>query len=149
MMMRKFRLFKSEKGASAVEAAFILPILVTIALGIFWCGLAYNNWIALTHAAREGARLAAVGYIDEKSLDEFKDRVIESAPSVVIERSNINVDYFDDDGDGIIGIGDSVKVTVTGKEDLSIEIPFVVSKTVHLKCEATLRLEQNLVEPSP
>ncbi|MBM3710507.1 MAG: pilus assembly protein, partial [Actinobacteria bacterium] len=50
-----------QTGASAVELAFILPILVMVIFGIFQFGIAYNNWIALTHAAREGARLAAVG----------------------------------------------------------------------------------------
>ena len=147
MMMRRFKLFKSEKGASAVEAAFILPILVTIALGIFWCGLAYNNWIALTHAAREGARLAAVGYIDKYGLDEFKNRVEDSAPSVEIDRNKIEVKYSDDNHDGIIGIGDSVRVKVPGVV-LDIAIPFVEGKSVQLFGEATMRLEQH-PQPSP
>lgn len=139
MMMRRFRLFKSEKGASAVEFAIILPILVTIVFAIIEFGIVYNNWIALTHAAREGARLAAVGYIDENGLGEFYDRVRESAPSVEIE--SIDVDGWD----GIIG--DPVKVTVTG-EVLDIEIPFAVSKSVQLSGEAILRLEQHF-GPSP
>ena len=51
---------KSEKGASAVELALILPILILLIFGIVEFGIAFNNYITITHAAREGARLAAV-----------------------------------------------------------------------------------------
>ena len=56
---------RNEKGASAVEFALVLPIFVMLIFGIFQFGIAFNNWIAITHAAREGARLAAVGHYDD------------------------------------------------------------------------------------
>jgi len=139
MKERRFRLFKSEKGASAVEFAIILPILVMIVFGIFEFGIAYNNWIALTHAAREGARLAAVGFIDENGLDDFKDRVEDSAPSVKIQ--SITVDR-DPDGNGYSFIGEPLSVTVTGFV-LNIEIPFVGSWPIQLSSTATMRIEKN------
>ena len=49
----KFLKIKNQKGAAAVEFAIIIPVLVMILFGMFQFGIAYNNWIALTHAARE------------------------------------------------------------------------------------------------
>ena len=51
---------KKEKGAAAVEFAFLLPILVMIAFGIIYFAPVFNNYIAVNHAARDGARLLAV-----------------------------------------------------------------------------------------
>ena len=122
----KFSKARNQKGASAVEFAIILPILVMILFGMFQFGIAYNNWIALTHAAREGARLAAVGNYDEQTV---RDR----APSVDIA----SVDVTGLDG----SIGDSVTVNVTGSV-LDIQIPFVGSWPIQLQSEASMRIEQ-------
>lgn len=117
--------YRNQKGASAVELAFILPILVMIVFGIFQFGIAYNNWIALTHAAREGARLAAVGSYDEQA-------VRDSAPTVQIQSVDI---------EGLDGsIGDPVTITVTGNV-LDIQIPFIGHWPVQLTSTATMRLE--------
>ena len=48
-----------ESGAEIVEFAFVAPLLITLVLGIFWVGRAYNTYETITHAAREGARYAA------------------------------------------------------------------------------------------
>lgn len=45
-----------QRGASAVEFAIILPILLTLLLGIVEFGYLFNQQISLTQAAREGAR---------------------------------------------------------------------------------------------
>jgi Flp pilus assembly protein TadG len=115
----------SQCGATAVEFALVFPLLVMILFGIFQFGIAYNNWIALTHAAREGARLASVGeYTDQ--------RVRDSAPSVNITTINTT---------GIGGnIGDPVTVTVRG-DVLDIQIPFIGHWPVQLESTATMRLE--------
>ena len=133
MRIRRHRIIKSEKGASAVEFAIILPILVMLIFGIVQFGIAYNNYIALTHAAREGARLAAVNMDEILGIEEFENRIKESAPSVSIE----SITLSGQDGN----IGDSVAVTVTG-EVLNIEIPLVGSWPVQLTSTATLRIEQ-------
>jgi Flp pilus assembly protein TadG len=117
---------RNEKGASAVEFALVLPIFVSVIFAIFQFGIAFNNWIAITHAAREGARLAAVGQYDEQ-------RVRESAPSVAIQSISIS-------GQGG-SVGSPVTVTVTGSV-LDIEIPFVHSWPVTLTSTAVMRLEQ-------
>ena len=133
MKIKSIRIIKNEKGASAVEFALILPILIMLVFGIFQFGIAYNNYIALTHAAREGARLAAVNMDELLGITEFENRVIASAPSVSIE----SITLSGQDGD----IGDPVTVTVTG-EVLNIVIPLVGSWPVQLSSTATLRIEQ-------
>ena len=118
-------LIQRQGGAAAVEFALVFPFLVMVLFGIFQFGIAYNNWIALTHAAREGARLAAVGEFEEQ-------RVLDSAPSVNITSVNAS---------GIGGdIGEPVTVTVRG-DVLDIQIPFIGHWPVQLESTATMRLE--------
>lgn len=50
-----------ESGAAAVELALVLPILLMLVFGIVDFGRAYNAKISLTQAAREGARVRALG----------------------------------------------------------------------------------------
>jgi Flp pilus assembly protein TadG len=47
-----------------VEFALVLPVLLLIVFGIIDFGRALNAQIELTGAAREGVRLAALGYSD-------------------------------------------------------------------------------------
>ncbi|GAA2490462.1 TadE/TadG family type IV pilus assembly protein [Terrabacter carboxydivorans] len=51
---------RSERGASAVEFAIVLPVLFLVVAGIVDFGRAYFTQIELTNAAREGARAAVV-----------------------------------------------------------------------------------------
>jgi Flp pilus assembly protein TadG len=50
-----------DRGAAAVEFALLLPLLLFLVFGIIDFGRALNAQITLTQAAREGARLAALG----------------------------------------------------------------------------------------
>lgn len=49
---------RSERGATLVEAALLLPVLLAVLLGIFTGGVAYYRHIAVVEAVREGARFA-------------------------------------------------------------------------------------------
>ncbi|MGO4663049.1 TadE/TadG family type IV pilus assembly protein [Terrabacter sp. 2TAF16] len=51
---------RTERGASAVEFAIVLPVLFLIIAGIVDFGRAYFTQIELSNAAREGARAAVV-----------------------------------------------------------------------------------------
>ncbi len=52
------RVAREERGAELVEAAIVLPVLLTLLIGIVWIGRAYNVYETITRAAREGARFA-------------------------------------------------------------------------------------------
>ena len=67
-----------DRGAAAVEFALVLPVLLLILFGIIDFGRALNAQIELTGAAREGARLEALGY----SNAQVQARVVAAAPSL-------------------------------------------------------------------
>ncbi len=50
-----------DRGAAAVEFALMLPLLLLIIFGVIDFGRALNAQITITQAAREGARLDALG----------------------------------------------------------------------------------------
>jgi len=58
--MRLCRVLRRHDGQAAAELALILPILVTLLLGIAQFGIVFNNYITLTDATRAGARKAAI-----------------------------------------------------------------------------------------
>jgi Flp pilus assembly protein TadG len=67
-----------DRGSAAVEFALVLPILLLILFGIIDFGRALNAQIELTGAARDGARLAALGYPEAA----VQARVAAAAPSL-------------------------------------------------------------------
>lgn len=50
----------SDRGQATVEMALILPLLVLCIAGIVWVGQVMAMHVRVEHAAREGARAAAV-----------------------------------------------------------------------------------------
>ncbi|GAB2834599.1 TadE/TadG family type IV pilus assembly protein [Lentzea nigeriaca] len=56
-----------DRGAAAVEFALVLPVLLLVMCGIIDFGRALHAQVVLTQAAREGARLAALGEPDTVS----------------------------------------------------------------------------------
>ncbi|MDP9442631.1 MAG: pilus assembly protein [Actinomycetota bacterium] len=74
-----------EQGAALVEFALLFPVFMTLILGMFTGGLAYNQDISLAHAAREGARYGATlpkgsgGTAPDAWREAIKARVLEAA----------------------------------------------------------------------
>jgi len=56
--------FKNRRGVVAVEAAFVLPLLLVLMFGIWEVGRMIQMNQILVNSAREGARLAAGGYVN-------------------------------------------------------------------------------------
>jgi Flp pilus assembly protein TadG len=51
---------KNERGQTMTEFAFVLPILLVVLFGIIQFGIIFNNYVALTDAARAASRQGAV-----------------------------------------------------------------------------------------
>lgn len=117
--------FKSEKGASSIEFALILPVLVMLMVGIFEFGMAYSNYIAITHAAREGARLAAVNQFSEELV---RERAYPVNPDLII----LSYPYGNTHGEPVL---------VTVKYNKKIEIPMWGETVVPLQSQASMRIE--------
>ena len=67
---------KNQRGQTLVELALVLPVIILILFGILEFGRIFHSYIVITNAAREGARLGAVGKPD----DEIIMRIREAAP---------------------------------------------------------------------
>ncbi|MDB5100059.1 MAG: TadE family protein [Cyanobacteria bacterium RYN_339] len=52
------------KGTALVEMALVTPILIGLLTGVTDLGYLYNHRLVLTNAAREGARVGALGRTD-------------------------------------------------------------------------------------
>ena len=132
-MLSRFNIWRKEKGASAVEFAIILPVLVVLVFGIVEFALAFNNYITITHAAREGVRKAAFDLYNP----ELKEYIKEKAVPLVLADEDIDIGV--DSAEDPPLIGDPVWVEIT--YDFEISIPLVGSWDIPLKNKAIMRLE--------
>lgn len=64
---------QEERGQATVELALVLPVLVLILFGIMEFGRLFSAYLVVTNAAREGARLAAVGADDAAIVARVRD----------------------------------------------------------------------------
>jgi hypothetical protein len=65
-----------ERGASLVELAFALPLLIMLLVGMVSAGIAYNHQLSLTHAVREGGRYGATLPVNPGTMDDWLETVI-------------------------------------------------------------------------
>ncbi|MBT2537121.1 TadE/TadG family type IV pilus assembly protein [Arthrobacter sp. ISL-69] len=96
---------QKERGAVAVEMAFILPLLLLILIGTMEFGRVFNVQNSLTQAAREGARHAAIHY-NKADLD-VEGTALAAAPSL----DGLGVTVTDDASS--CGPGSDVEVTTS------------------------------------
>jgi hypothetical protein len=111
------KLGRRERGQSLVETAVVLPILLLLVAAIVDFGRAFDAYIVLTNAAREGARFGSTN--PEMEDWEVKDLVI---ADVLGSGTNItHMTGFDEDNVTVEGQAEGsevVKVTVTYPFDL-------------------------------
>ncbi len=126
---------RDEGGQSLVEMALALPLLLLIILGIVQFGFVFSGQIALSSAAREGARLAAVGAAD--SLVQARvEEILSASPlfndvQVSIEPAGARVP------------GGQVRVQVQAKAPLIMPLPVaLVGDVFSLSATAVMRVEQ-------
>ncbi len=126
---------KNEEGASALEFALLLPVLLLIIGGIIQFGFIFFQYLTITHAAREGARWASL-----ESTEAFTvSRII--AASSGLNPPLTSADITINPPNPTIGDqGNPVTVTIVYQSP--ILLPFVLSgPTVSLRSSATQRIE--------
>ena len=124
-----------DHGASLVEFALLLPLLMLVVLGIAEFGFILGQFNEVRHGAHEGARLAAV---DDVTLGSNTCDAMQLSTAV-------NVDFEFDSGGSSGVIGDQASVTVTvpavgslsGLSLIEVFLPSTLSTT------ADFRLEQD------
>jgi Flp pilus assembly protein TadG len=130
----------AEQGATLVEFALILPLLLTLLLGIVEFGWMFGRNVDVGHATREGVRLAAVNFPEYDSpsgantttalLDEICAQVSLSS-SVVVSVSG--------SGDR----GDPVEVTITAPgTSLTGFLSWAFPDDLELTATSASRIEQ-------
>ena len=107
---------RRDRGASAVEFAFVLPLLLLIVFGIIEFGRAYQVKVQLTGSVREGARELALG----GSAAEVQQAVIDAAPGLNPPLTAANITMTPCPAGGADG-----NATVTISYDLSTLTPLV------------------------
>ena len=106
-----------ERGQSLVETAIIFPLLLLLLAAVVDFGRAFDAYIVLTNAAREGARWGSVK--PELTVDEVKQFVVDD-----VQGSGTNIAQLDGfTADNVTVEGQEagstvVKVTVTYDFDL-------------------------------
>lgn len=64
-----------KKGQSMVETALMLPIIILLFMGMFEFSRILGSYLLVTHASREGARLAAIGKTDAEIRANIENKV--------------------------------------------------------------------------
>jgi hypothetical protein len=70
--------FRKDRGASTIEAAFVLPVILLIALGAAEFGFAFVDWLSVSNAARTGARIASAAGTSSSADSIVLDAVAEA-----------------------------------------------------------------------
>lgn len=83
-MKTKTIIIKDQDGATAVEFAIILPLLILLLFGIIEFSLLLYNQQVITNATREGTRLGIIVQIPRIPNQDIKDEIKEYAQKYLI-----------------------------------------------------------------
>lgn len=132
--MRRLNRIQHERGASLVEFAIVLPLLLLLLFGIIEFGWLFAMNLDVKHGAREGARLAAVDELSDAGdvCDRMDVAAVSGQTLVSADRTGTN-------------IGDDIQVTVeTPAETLTGFLDWAVPAGTMLESTVTIRVEQPL-----
>ncbi len=114
-------------GQATVESALLIPFVALVLLAIVQLALVVHARVMVTHAAREGARVAAVGGSD----DEI-GRAVGVAGDLVLHRLRVDVSRVDGTATVRVSYVDPTDVPIVGSLIHDVELTAV----------ARMRLEQ-------
>ncbi|MBO8137542.1 MAG: pilus assembly protein [Desulfotomaculum sp.] len=127
---------KNQKGQSMVEFALLLPLIIILLFGILEFGRVFHSYLVITSAAREGARIGAVGRPDS----EIIARIREAAPLPDAD-SKLKITRLEPNQDARTpGLPLTVEVTY----DVDLITPLfsdILPNPITLRAESTMRLE--------
>ncbi len=116
----------SERGQAALELALCLPILALLLLALVQVAVVVRDQVAVVHAAREGARAAAVTGAGPA------DGVAAARTAARLEPGRLDVDA---------SRGESVRVTVRYRSPTDIPLVGRLVGDVTLRATAVMRSE--------
>ena len=134
---RHIHKFRAERGQTAVEFALVAPVLILLLLAVVQMGIAFNNYLAVTDAARAGARKAIVARLAGLTTTDITQAVQSAAAD--LDRSKLGVAVADASDPTWSTAGSDITVTVTYPYSISL-LGLVVSSG-NLTSTMTDRLE--------
>jgi len=105
----------SEHGQSVVEFALVGPIFIMLLLGVVQFGITLNHYLAVTDAARAGARTAAVDRLSGNAVADATAAIRKA--TVDLDQSKLGINIASPDWSQA---GSDVTVTVTYPFQISI-----------------------------
>lgn len=129
---------RGERGASAVEFALMMPLLLLLVFGMIDFGYAINRHAALSNAAREGVRVASLGGTPAE---------INGAVTEAFDQSDIGVDIScTRTGGGACAIGsaqagDTAVVTVDYQTNWLTPVGGLFTDQMTLRKTSMMRIE--------
>lgn len=101
-------IIRNKRGAALVEFTIVLLILMVLVFGIIEFGLLIKDYLTLSHAAREGARSAALGTqtTGPGDNDDINDRIGETTIALSGGTVTRTLEYSTDGGTGWNTLGD-------------------------------------------
>lgn len=132
-MRRPLNRKRDDAGATLIEFAIVLPLLVMLLFGIIEFGWVFAQNLDVRHGAREGARLAAVDELTSAAdvCSRMDTAAHPSETLITVARTG------DDIGDDISVTVDAPAKTLTGFFD------WALPSTLRLQSTVTIRAEQN------
>lgn len=134
--------WKSQSGASAVEFAIVLPILVLLVFGIIEFSVAFYDKAMITNASREGARAGIVFKVPPVTDDEITNIVNTYLGSSLLTFGGPTTANITVTRNGY-NPGDELKVSVNYTYTFLLIPNFVASLSggVNLVAETIMRME--------
>lgn len=124
----------NKKGQSMVEMALILPIIIMLLMGMVEFSRIFGSYLLVTHASREGARMASIGKTD----DEIRTNVTSKVN--ILNVSDLQVILTPTDDARITG--DDVRVCVKYKLEIYAPvISSIVSNPFEMEANTYMRVE--------
>lgn len=142
--MRTRAKLRTQDGAAAVEFAIVAGLLFMLIFGMIEYGFAFFEMQTLRGAAREGARVAAVGGDDGQIQDRIVAASAGSLPSGFSGWNAVPGDRCDSGGNP----DQSVLVQITGpypgnvQQAFQIDVPFLPPITLDPTIEGSFRCEE-------
>ncbi len=112
---------RREDGAALIEAAFTLPIMLLVCVGILEFGRAYQTWQVITNASREGARVAV--------LPEFSDDSVRARVKTYLKNGGLPATIVDGTGTKVLITATTIPIDAAGANtaaaaQIRVEYPF-------------------------
>lgn len=119
-----------DKGQGTAELALALPVVAVLMLAIGQIGLVARDQVLLWHAAREGARAAAV----EPSATVARRAATDSTPGLRAARLSVSLT-------GGTASGDTVTATITYRSATDVPLVGALVDDVTMTAAVSMRVE--------